>query len=166
MKKAISPNYIASPTRAGFTLIEISIAILVIGVLGTIGYVSYNSVVNKARLVQAMGDIKAIAVAVDFYESRNGVFPGSLSSVGMDNKIDPWETSYVYIRINDPGAGGPRSHQGVPINTDYELYSHGVDGLSSAPLAAAEAVDDIVRAGNGGFLGLASNFNQTNPDDD
>jgi general secretion pathway protein G len=46
----------------------------------------------------------------------------------------------------------------VPINTDFDLYSKGADGDSVAALTAAKSRDDVVRAANGAFIGLASHF--------
>ena len=61
------------------------------------------------------------------------------------------------------GGGGPHGHPRkdrflVPINTDFDLYSMGRDGQSVAPLTAAKSRDDVVRAANGAYIGLASNF--------
>jgi general secretion pathway protein G len=63
-----------------------------------------------------------------------------------------------------PGAGGgppsmPRKDRFlVPINSDYDLYSKGANGESVAPLTAAKSRDDIIRAGDGAFIGLAERF--------
>jgi len=46
----------------------------------------------------------------------------------------------------------------VPINSDYDLYSKGPDGLSLKPLTAAPSRDDIVRANNGSFIGIAADY--------
>jgi general secretion pathway protein G len=46
----------------------------------------------------------------------------------------------------------------VPINTDYDLYSMGKDGRSSPPLTAKASRDDIIRANDGAYIGLASNY--------
>ena len=46
----------------------------------------------------------------------------------------------------------------VPINSDYDLFSMGKDGESVAPLTAKASRDDVVRASDGAFIGLASNF--------
>jgi len=46
----------------------------------------------------------------------------------------------------------------VPINSDFDLYSMGRDGESVPPLAAPKSRDDVVRAANGAFVGLASKF--------
>jgi general secretion pathway protein G len=46
----------------------------------------------------------------------------------------------------------------VPINTDFDLYSKGRDGATQPPLTAASSRDDIVRANDGQFIGLASGY--------
>lgn len=46
----------------------------------------------------------------------------------------------------------------VPINCDYDLYSMGPDGETTAPLTARKSRDDIIRAGDGAFVGPASEF--------
>ena len=57
------------------------------------------------------------------------------------------------------GKGGFRKDRFlVPINTDFDLYSMGADGASVGPLTSAVSRDDIVRANDGGFVGLASDF--------
>jgi general secretion pathway protein G len=45
-----------------------------------------------------------------------------------------------------------------PLNTDYDLYSVGADGLSAGPLTAMQSRDDIVRANNGAFVGLGEDY--------
>ena len=71
-----------------------------------------------------------------------------------------------------PGGGGGGSGGGgkpaiamarkdrflVPINSDYDLYSMGPDGESRASLNAAVSRDDVIRAANGAFFGLAEKF--------
>ncbi len=46
----------------------------------------------------------------------------------------------------------------VPVNNDFDLYSMGEDGKSVAPFAAKHSRDDIVRANNGNFIGLAEDY--------
>jgi general secretion pathway protein G len=69
---------------------------------------------------------------------------------------------------SDPGASGsvalqssisPRKDRfGVVLNTDFDLYSMGKDRISSDSLSAPNSHDDILRANDGAFVGLASNF--------
>ena len=57
------------------------------------------------------------------------------------------------------GSGKPRKdHFLHPINSDFDLYSMGADGESNAPLTAKQSRDDIIRANDGAYYGLASNF--------
>jgi general secretion pathway protein G len=44
------------------------------------------------------------------------------------------------------------------LNSDYDLYSMGEDGESVPPLTAKQSRDDIIRANNGGFIGLAADY--------
>ncbi len=57
------------------------------------------------------------------------------------------------------GSGKPRKdHFLHPINSDFDIYSMGRDGDTVAPLTAKKSHDDIIRANDGGFYGLAANF--------
>ncbi|MCA9739171.1 MAG: prepilin-type cleavage/methylation domain-containing protein, partial [Gemmatimonadetes bacterium] len=62
------------------------------------------------------------------------------------------------------GGGGPPSCSPrknrflVPLNSDFDLYSKGLDGTCVSPLTGATSQDDIVRANDGGFFGLGRNF--------
>jgi general secretion pathway protein G len=47
---------------------------------------------------------------------------------------------------------------GVVLNTDFDLYSMGKDRLSSDSLSTPNSHDDILRANDGAFVGLASHF--------
>jgi general secretion pathway protein G len=74
-----------------------------------------------------------------------------------------WFASEAWAGAGDGGGGGssakPRKDRFlVPINSDYDLYSMGPDGQSVAPLTAAPSQDDIVRASNGAYFGLAADF--------
>lgn len=57
------------------------------------------------------------------------------------------------------GVGGARKDRFlVPINSDFDLYSMGKDGQSVAPLTAQKSHDDVIRASDGAFYGLAAYF--------
>ena len=46
----------------------------------------------------------------------------------------------------------------MPINSSFDLYSMGKDGETRPPLDNPRSKDDIVRAKDGGFIGLAERF--------
>jgi general secretion pathway protein G len=90
----------------------------------------------------------------------NKNLPLSLADVGMGNLLDPYGNPYEYLNFaTAKGKGSFRKDRFlVPINSDYDLYSKGQDGDSVAPLTAAKSRDDIIRANDGGFIGLASQY--------
>ena len=73
---------------------------------------------------------------------------------------DPWGNPYQYLWLRGnpaPALKGERRRDKSmnPVNTDYDLYSLGADGLTAPQFVAGEALDDVVRANDGDFLGLA-----------
>lgn len=63
------------------------------------------------------------------------------------------------------GSGSNCSENGArkdrhlhPISSDFDLYSMGKDRDSVKPLTAQKSHDDVIRASDGGYYGLAKNF--------
>lgn len=150
-------------SQRAFTLIELLVSIAIIGVLATIAVPTYSDYIDKAKAVQAVMDIKHIEQLLATYQSSNGKFPPSLNEVGAQNLLDPWGNPYQYLNLSDPNIKGTtgkarKDHNLVPINSDFDLYSMGKDGKSVSPLTAKASRDDIVRANNGRYIGLASKY--------
>jgi general secretion pathway protein G len=144
---------------AGFTLIEIIIAIVVVGLLTAIALPTYNNAVTNARNKVVLGDLNRIDAALQRTRG-NGALPANLAAIGMDGLRDPWGHAYQYLNIEvGVNRGAVRKDRNlVPLNTDFDLYSMGKDGASKPPLTAAASRDDLLRAGNGGFVGKAEDF--------
>ena len=45
-----------------------------------------------------------------------------------------------------------------PLNTDYDLFSLGPNGQTASALNNPLSTDDVIRANNGGFFGVASDY--------
>jgi general secretion pathway protein G len=116
--------------------------------------------VDEARIARAVSDIHNLEDEIMLYLTINGVYPDSLDQVGYGGLLDPWGNPYQYLNhATMRGNGQARKDRFlVPLNSDYDLYSMGKDGLSVPPLTAKESQDDIVRAENGSYVGLASQF--------
>jgi len=146
------------------TLVEVLIVLAIVGTLAAIGVPAYNKYIDKARATQVFVDIGAIQQRISVYAAENETLPESLDqAIGPVPLVDPWGHPYEYLKI----AGKPKreiqakwrkDHFEVPLNTDYDLYSMGKDGKSQPPLTAEASRDDIVRACNGAFVGLASEY--------
>jgi general secretion pathway protein G len=147
--------------QAGFTLVESMISVAIIAVLAAIAVPSYLESVNTARVVSAMGDIKEMSTDISVWSmGNNGAYPESLDDVGFGTRLDPWGNPYEYLNVSDIKNHGKcrKDKNLVPLNSDYDLYSRGRDGQSQSPLTAKVSRDDIIRASNGGFIGLGANY--------
>lgn len=147
-----------------FSLLELMVVMAIIGVMAAIAVPAYSSYMDRVKVEQATLDISMIGMRIESYTSvGSNLYPQSLADIGMDKMLDPWGNPYQYLNLTDaniPGAKGKarKDHSLVPINSDYDLYSMGKDGSSQPPLTSKASRDDIVRANNGRFVGLASDY--------
>ena len=219
----------------GFTLMELMIAVAIVGILGGIAIPAYLGYLDKARIARTIAEIRHIEKSIKLAYATTERYPTTLAEVAADQILDPWGTPYQYLSVNggvvaeggaqdegasawswfapssayatpsnhgqgnggngghsggggnrgrgnqnggqnsgsaagnadpvDSGSGGPQSSVsprkdrfGVVLNTDFDLYSMGQDWLSSDSLSTPNSHDDILRANDGAFVGLASNF--------
>ena len=143
------------------TIIEIVIALAIVGTLAAIAIPMYADYRYRAQVTQARSDIIDLGVEIARYQSDYlGQLPDDLDAIGKAGLLDPWGNSYQYHNLTTlAGKGKARKNKKlVPINSDYDLYSMGRDGDSKGPLTAKASRDDIVRANNGRFIGLASEY--------
>lgn len=107
-----------------FTLIEMMLVVIIIGVLVAMVAPKLTGRSEEARQSVAKADIEAnIGMALDLYELDNGSFPDDLAALRpkylKKDPNDPWGRPYQYV--------SPGTH-----NTDgYDLYSLGKDGVES-----------------------------------
>jgi general secretion pathway protein G len=149
-----------APGSSGFTAIEVLIALAIAGVLATVSVSRYQDYRERARVYAASADIGTMAAAIQQYATDNRSLPDSLSQAGLANKVDPWGQPYEYYNLlSHKGNGKARKDKKLnPLNTDFDLYSAGKDGATSSSLQAKQSRDDVVRARDGRFIGLASDF--------
>ncbi len=146
-----------------FTLVELLITMAIIGTLGAIAVPAYTNHMNDAKNAAAIVDIRQMEYGILRFQTERGRLPDTLAEAGLSMQRDPWGRPYEYLRIQglDPAvlSGNWRKDRSAnPLNTDFDLYSHGKDGQSKKSLVVKESWDDIVRANNGVFVGLASEF--------
>ena len=98
------------------------------------------------------------AGAIERFLANTGEYPATLAAAGFDRQ-DPWGNDYEYRVVADTPVGQLRKDKNlVPINSDFDLFSRGPNGVSNPPLTAATSQDDVVRASNGAFIGSAADY--------
>ena len=146
--------------RAGFTLIEILVVLVIAGILIAIAVPSFERYLERSRLVETTYDLGTMQKTIKGYELAKGALPDALADVGYGTKLDPWGRPYEYLNLrNMKGNGKARKDKSLaPLNSDFDLYSVGRDGLTEAALSNKASRDDVVRARDGRFIGPAEEF--------
>ncbi|WP_280140421.1 type II secretion system major pseudopilin GspG [Pseudomonas borbori] len=125
----------AARRQAGFTLIEIMVVVVILGILAALVVPQIMSRPDQAKVTVARGDIKAISAALDMYKLDNHAYPSTQQGLeALVDKptgnppaknwnregylkrlpIDPWGNVYQYLAPGTKGA--------------FDLYSLGADG--------------------------------------
>jgi general secretion pathway protein G len=126
--------------RAGFTLIEIMVVIIILGLLATLVIPNITGYTEKAKREKARADIASLEGALELFKADNGFYPtteqgldaliikpstGRIPAKWMEGgyfkkgvPLDPWGNRYVYFAPGRRGEG-------------YEIVSLGTDGQES-----------------------------------
>ena len=237
----------------GFSLIELMLAVSIVGVLAALAVPNYMAFIEKARVARAISELHGLAKDIKGFALAVGTYPNSHTDVGRSTMLDPRGTPYQDYRINcgtvddtlnlaklklrlknsprmipanytfsannewpvaltvdhgqrrgflhlaaaggngggggssggagggggsgNAGGGGNAGGNGggggppcggvsgarkdrflVPINSDFDVHSMGQNLDTVAPLNPPKSQDDVIRASDGGFYGLARNF--------
>lgn len=90
MKRRIS-NYHRSPILrgAGFTIIELLIVIVVIGILAAITIIAYNGIQQKAHLAALQSDLSNAAKVLGADNATNGSYPATIAAANDGKGLQP-----------------------------------------------------------------------------
>ena len=119
--------------QRGFSLIEIMVVVVILGILASIVVPKIMSRPDEARVIKAKQDVLAIQNAMDLYKLDNGVYPSTDQGVialvqkPTSNPMprdwkpylkslpkDPWGREYLYL---NPGQ-----------HSEIDIFTQGADG--------------------------------------
>lgn len=149
-----------SSRHRGFTLIELMAVVAIIAIVTSLALPHLKDAFSAAREGKAISELTGLDRNITEYLSRTGELPASWSDLEIgEMPKDPWGNQYIYhnhdlISIALIRRDGPI----IPLNSDYDFFSTGPDGEWLPNIANLLSVDDIVRAENGEYFGLARNY--------
>lgn len=140
----------------GYTLLELLFAVAIVAVLALAATSAYTKVMDRAKNRAAIGDIAELEVAIERYRSTHFSLPDTLPAPGLD----PWGIPYIYTKLEGVNGKGSarKDHKLNPLNSDFDLFSAGKNGTYKSQISNKDSLDDIIRARNGAYIGLAADY--------
>ncbi|MGD9732214.1 MAG: type II secretion system major pseudopilin GspG [Desulfamplus sp.] len=137
MKKTYFGKCILQESNCGFTLIELMVVVVILGILASLIVPRLMGRTDEARVIKAKVDISAIETALKLYRLHNGNYPSTEQGLRalieeptteplprrwdkngyLEKKSipkDPWDREYIYL---SPG-----------VHDEYDIISYGADG--------------------------------------
>ena len=132
-------TFISSPSRrraqAGFTLIELMVVLVIIGVLAALIVPNVLERADDARVTAARTDINNIMQALKLYKLDNQRYPSAeqglqaLVAKPTTPPIPPNWKPYLDKLPNDPW-GHPYQYLNPGVKSEIDVMSYGADGVS------------------------------------
>lgn len=146
----------------GFTLLELMFAVGVAAVLSVLAIGQFTKQVDRSKSAAAQADIALMEMLILRYRTDNGgQLPDSLAQIGKGALLDPWQRPYHYTKLAGVkgSKGAARKDKRLnPLNSDYDLFSAGKDGVFKAQVSQKDSLDDVIRARDGAYIGPAEDF--------
>jgi general secretion pathway protein G len=134
-------------TRArqqGFTLIEIMVVVVIIGLLAAVVTQQLMGNVDDARVSKARQDIRALETSLTLYKLDNFRYPTSEQGLAAlvtrpaDPALTHWKEGGYVKRISKDPWGREYLYESPGTHGDFDLYSLGADGQPGGEKADAD----------------------------
>ncbi len=82
--------------KAGFTMLELLMVVIIIGILATLAVPQYMNFVEKARAAEAVNTMGAIRSAENLYKLENGSYTSNPNNLGITFPVSGTNTYWTY----------------------------------------------------------------------
>lgn len=117
--------------QQGFSLIEIMVVVVILGILAALVVPKIISRPDEARVVKAKQDVLAIQSALDLYKLDNGFYPSSeqgLAALIEKPNTDPIPSNWKPYLKNIPKDPWGREYHYSNQGDEVEIFTNGADG--------------------------------------
>jgi len=132
-------------TRGGFSLVEVMVVIVIIGLLASVVTLNVRGYLNKAKQNMARQEIATVVQALETFYAACSRYPTNEEGLAILTRpseklpesllkavpVDPWRRPYQY---NSPGSAGP-----------YEVICYGADGREGGDGVNADVSSDALK---------------------
>ena len=131
--------------EGGFTLLELLVVMVIIGLLA--GYVGpkYFAQIGKSEVKTAKAQLDSLSKALDQYRLDNGHYPSTENGLAALNTApgdEPkWKGPYLQKKAPNDPWGKPYQYQFPGEHGEYDLWSFGNDGTAGGSDEAADVVN-------------------------
>jgi general secretion pathway protein G len=120
-------DYRENRDRKGFTLIEVLLVVVIIGILVGVAVPKLSGRVKQTQIAGTRQTIRAISVAIDVYEVDQGKYPSSIQNLLSSSGEANWNGPYLKDGRMPTDAWG-NALQFSAQGSGYKIVSGGPDG--------------------------------------
>lgn len=138
-------NHLIPRFRRGFTLIEILVVIVIIGILGAIIVPNFIGRTQDARVAAAKQDVVSLTQALAMYKLDNTRVPSAeqglkalIEKPSSSPAPNNWRTGGYIPRLPNDPWGNPYQYANPGLRGEFDVFSFGADGKAGGEGESAD----------------------------